>query len=296
MNSLRYVIVTPVRNEETYLGKTIAALVAQTIRPTEWIIVNDGSKDRTGEIAAAAAAEHPWIRVLNRADRGFRKSGGGVMESFHDGYGVLQTKDWDFLVKLDGDLTFATDYFEKCFAHFQANPKLGIGGGLVCNEIAGQIILDSKDDPKFHVRGATKIYRRPCWDAIGGLIQATGWDTMDELKANMLGWKTFTFPEIQLIHHRETGGADGRWRNWFKNGRANYIVGYHPLFMLGKCLKRVFRRPYGIASLALWCGFMTGYFSRVRGRIADRDVIRYLRSEQLRALLGKKCLWKAYEP
>jgi glycosyltransferase involved in cell wall biosynthesis len=295
MNPVRYVIVTPVRNEEVYLGKTVDSVVSQTIRPAEWIIVDDGSTDKTGEIADAAAARHGWIRVLRRVDRGFRKAGSGVMEAFHDGWRRLQTRDWDFLVKLDGDLTFAPDYFEKCFQHFETNSRLGIGGGLICNEIVGQQVLDSKEDPKFHVRGATKIYRRACWDAIGGLIQTTGWDTMDELKANMLGWKTYTFPELPLMHHRETGGADGYWRNWFKNGRANYIVGYHPLFMLCKCVKRAFRWPYGIASLALWCGFVTGYFSREPQRVADRDVIRYLRSEQLHALLGKKCLWKAYE-
>jgi glycosyltransferase involved in cell wall biosynthesis len=295
MNPVRYVIITPVRNEEVFLGKTITSVATQTIQPTEWIIVDDGSKDRTGGIADAAAAQHSWIRVLHRVDRGFRKNGGGVMEAFRDGLQRVLTGDWDFLVKLDGDLTFAPDYFEKCFQHFESNSKLGIGGGLICNEIAGQRVLDSKEDPKFHVRGATKIYRRACWDAIGGLIQTTGWDTMDELKANMLGWKTYTFPELPLIHHRETGGADGSWRNWFKNGRANYIVGYHPLFMLGKCVKRTFRRPYGLASLALLCGFVTGYFSRVPQRVADRKVIRYLRGEQLRALLGKKCLWKAYE-
>lgn len=295
MNSARYVILTPVRNEETYLQDTIACILSQTVRPLEWIIINDGSTDKTRAIIDAAAAQHSWIRPVHRVDRGFRKSGGGVMEAFQDGYRQMQTKNWDFLVKLDGDLTFAADYFEKCFEHFKMNPKLGIGGGLVCNKIDGQLVLDSKDDPKFHVRGATKIYTRSCWEGIGGLIVSTGWDTMDELKANMLGWKTYTFMEIHLIHHRETGGADGKWRNFFKNGRANYVVGYHPLFMFGKCVKRLFRRPFGVASLALWCGFMTGYVSRVQKQVADRNVIRYLRSEQLRALMGKKCLWRAYE-
>jgi glycosyltransferase involved in cell wall biosynthesis len=295
VKSVRYAIITPVRNECEFLPGAIASVVSQTIRPMEWVIVNDGSTDRTAAIIEAASAEHHWIRPLHRPDRGFRKSGGGVMEAFHDGLHRLQAADWDFLVKLDGDLTFDADYFEKCFGRFNANPKLGIGGGLVCNDVAGQRILDSKDDPTFHVRGATKIYRHGCWDAIGGLIQTTGWDTVDELKANMLGWKTSTFPELPLIHHRKTGEADGCWRNWFKNGRANYNVGYHPLFMLGKCVKRAFRRPYGVASLALWCGFVTGYFS-LAPRRADRNLIQYLRGEQLRALLGKKCLWKAYEP
>jgi len=295
MKSIRYAIITPVRNEAEFLPGVISSVVCQTIRPVEWFIVNDGSVDRTGEIIEAAAAKYDWIRPLNRPDRGFRKSGGGVMEAFHEGLHRLQTTDWDFLVKLDGDLTFGADYFEKCFGRFDANPKLGIGGGLVCNEVAGRRVLDSTDDPKFHVRGATKVYRRACWDAIGGLIRTTGWDTMDEVKANMLGWKTSTFSELPLIHHRKTGESDGCWRNWFKNGRANYNVGYHPLFMLGKCVRRAFRRPYLVASLALGCGFVTGYFSHAPQRVADRKLIRYLRGEQLRALLGKKCLWKAYE-
>ncbi len=295
MNPIRYVIITPVRNEETFMQKTIDSMVAQSVRPTEWIIVNDGSTDKTGDIINAAARQYGWIKGVHRPDRGFRKSGGGVMEAFQDGYAQLKTKEWDFLVKLDGDLTFAADYFEKCFAHFAANPKLGIGGGLVCNEIAGQRVLDHKDDPKFHVRGATKIYSRACWEGIGGLIKSTGWDTMDELKANMLGWKTCTFNEIPIIHHRETGGADGTWKNLVKNGRANYVVGYHPLFMFSKCVRRFFRKPYGMGAVALWWGFMSGYWSNIRSQVNERDVIRYLRGQQMRALLGQKCLWKAYE-
>jgi poly-beta-1,6-N-acetyl-D-glucosamine synthase len=296
MKIVRYTIVTPVRNEEAYLQATISSLARQTIRPSEWIIVNDGSTDKTGEIAAAAAAAHPWIRVRNRPDRGFRKAGGGVMEAFRDGLSEIRDGNWEYLVKLDGDLSFGDDYFERCFSHFESNERLGIGGGLVCNEIDGRMVLDSKDDPKFHVRGAVKIYRRACWKAIGGLIEAPGWDTMDELKANMLGWTTCTFSEIQLVHHRETGVADGRWRNWFKNGRANYVVGYHPVFMVAKCARRVFKRPYGLASLALFLGFFSGYFSRSTHQVKERDVISYLRSQQLLALRGKKCLWREYEP
>jgi poly-beta-1,6-N-acetyl-D-glucosamine synthase len=296
MKPVRYTIITPVRNEEAYLRATVASLTAQTVLPSEWMIVDDGSTDKTGEIADEASSSHPWIFTRHRPDRGFRKAGGGVMEAFREGYGALRSRDWDFLVKLDGDLSFSDDYFEKCLAHFEANPKLGIGGGLVCNEIEGRLVLDSKNDPAFHVRGAVKIYRRACWEAIGGLIEAPGWDTMDELKANMLGWTTYTFPEIQLIHHRVTGDADGKWRNWFKNGRANYIVGYHPLFMLAKCVHRAFKRPYGVASLALLCGFFSGYFSRAHKRTKERDVIRYLRGQQMLALRGKKCLWRAYGP
>src|SRR5271170_928945 len=107
----RYVIITPVRDEEKYIEVTIESVVRQTTRPVEWMIVDDGSVDLTGEIIDRYAAQYSWIRVVHRANRGFRKSGGGVMEAFYDGFNALQCKDWEFIVKLDGDLSFAAEYF-----------------------------------------------------------------------------------------------------------------------------------------------------------------------------------------
>ena len=109
-------------------------------------------------------------------------------------------------------------------------------------------------NPKFHVRGATKIYRRACWEAIGGLWRAPGWDTIDEVKANMLGWKTYSFEELHLIHHRFTGSADGLVRDCVKHGVVCYICGYHPLFVVASCFYRLIRKPYIVGSfaIALW--------------------------------------------
>lgn len=290
MEARRYIIITPVRNEEANLRDTIASVAEQTIRPVRWVIVNDGSTDATGRIADEAMRKFDWIRVVHRPDRGFRHSGGGVVEAFYDGFQLVKNEAWDFLAKLDGDLSFAPDFFEKCFQVFEADPKIGIGGGEICVKIEGKVQVESKGDPAFHVRGATKIYRHDCWQAIGGLLRETGWDTYDEVKANMLGWKTRTFDGLPLIHHRETGGADGTWKNWVKNGRANYIVGYHPLFMFFKCVRRLFERPYFIVSAGLWYGFMMGYFSRVP-RHQEPEVVRYLRREQLRRLMFKSSIW-----
>jgi poly-beta-1,6-N-acetyl-D-glucosamine synthase len=292
MNSPSYVIITPARDEREHIQKTIDSVVSQTIRPRKWVIVNDGSRDDTGSIVDRAANLHPWISVVHRPDRGSRKAGGGVMETFYEGYRVLRSEMWDFLIKLDGDLSFDPDYFAKCFERFRAEPKLGIGGGTICIEKNGELIEESKGDPRFHVRGATKIYRRGCWEAIDGLLRETGWDTLDELKANMLGWQTRTFPDIKLQHWRESGGADGAWKNWFKNGRANYIVGYHPVFMLSKCAKRLFDRPYGLASVALFCGFISGYLNRAP-RVSDAELIRYLRQQQIARLMLRPSLWGA---
>ncbi|MGC2499367.1 MAG: glycosyltransferase family A protein, partial [Acidobacteriaceae bacterium] len=243
-NAIKYVIISPVRDEEANLARTIESVISQTVRPTEWVIVNDGSTDRTAEIADSYARQHDWIKVCHRENRGFRKSGGGVVDAFNDGYRMVETSDWNFIVKLDGDLSFNSEYFQSCFRTFEEDKTLGIAGGTIWNVIHGQAIAEVC--PAFHVRGATKIYRRACWDAIGGFWPAPGWDTMDEVKAQMLGWSTRTLSELQVLHHRPTGQNDGTWGACFKNGRANYICGYHPLFMVLKCAKRIKEKPYVI--------------------------------------------------
>jgi len=285
-----YIIISPVRNEAKYLHLTIEAVTKQTVLPKRWIIVDDGSADETGAVATAAAAKYDWIRVVHRSDRGYRQPGGGVVEAFYDGYDQIGALDWDFLVKLDGDLSFVPEYFAQCLLHFQQDPRLGIGGGTVCKETFGGLAPESTVDPRFHVRGATKIYRRECWDCIGGLIQAPGWDTVDEFKANMLGWSTYTFPDIKVLHYRPAGQAQGNWKNWVKNGHANYVTGYHPLFVILKCVSRLKSKPYGIAALGLFTGYLGGYLQRAP-MVGDQRLIRYVRDQQMRRLLNRESLW-----
>lgn len=287
---MKYLIVSPVRNEAKFLPLTLESLARQTIQPHRWVIVNDGSTDDTGKIADAAAQQHDWIRVVHRADRGFRQAGGGVIDAFYSGYQLLEKESWDYVVKLDGDVSFEPDYFEKCFAQFDAEPRLGIGGGLICNMRNGALEEESKVDPVFHVRGATKIYRGECWRAIGGLLKAPGWDTLDEVKANMLGWTTRTFREIKTVHHRPAGGAYGTWPNFVKNGLANYIAGYHPVFMLSKCARRVFVKPYLVQAAGLLAGFLKGYIQRIP-QVEDPALIKYFRQQQMNRLLGRQSLW-----
>jgi biofilm PGA synthesis N-glycosyltransferase PgaC len=290
MSNVNYIIITPVRNEAEYLPGMVESVARQTIRPRQWIIVDDGSNDGTDKIADAAAAKYPWVQALHRTDRGFRQPGGGVIESFFDGHRLIQCKDWEFLVKLDGDLTFDADYFEQCFAHFKKQPKLGIGGGTICGMVNEKLEVEAAGDPAFHVRGATKIYKRECWDGIGGLLRAPGWDTVDEYHANMLGWVTYTFPELKLWHHRAAGGAQGSWKNWVKNGLANYVAGYHPVFMGCKCVKRVWSKPYGIAAAGLLVGFAKGYLRGIP-QVDNEELIRFVRRQQLRKLFGGQSLW-----
>ena len=285
----RYAIITPVRDEEKFIETTLECVLNQTILPVEWVIVDDGSTDQTGVLLDRYAAWHEWIRVIHRANRGFRKSGGGVVEAFYEGYNSLHSNDWEFIVKLDGDLTFTPEYFEKCFEHFRNEPKLGIGGGEIHHNISGELKLEA--NPRFHVRGATKIYRKSCWEAIGGLWPAAGWDTIDEVKANMLGWKTYSFPELQLLHHRFTGTEEGLLRDRVKHGVACYVSGYHPLYVAASCLYRISQRPYVIGSAAIMYGFLKAHFTGPP-RLEERLYLAYVRGQQLRRLCGMESMWR----
>jgi poly-beta-1,6-N-acetyl-D-glucosamine synthase len=287
-HAVKYCMITSVRDEEQFLAGTIESVLRQTILPIEWIIVDDGSADSTGAIIQRYAQGHSWIRALHRKDRGYRSTGGGV-EAFLDAYPLLQSQDWEYLVNLDGDLTFAPDYFERCFEYFRGTPRLGIGGGAIYKKVGKQ--LQWEKNPYFHVRGATKIYRRECWESLGGLFRGLSWDTVDELKANQRGWSTRTFPDLMLVHHRVTGAAWGSWTNAVNDGEADYIVGYHPVFFGVKCIRNIFNSPFVVRSIGVAYGFLR---CAVRGtpRIEDRELRGYLREQQVRRLLGMSSIWR----
>lgn len=289
LSATKYVVITPVRDEEQYLPYTIESMVRQTIRPQEWIIVDDGSKDNTGEIIEEASRQHSWIRGVRRQDRGFRKWGAGIIEAFYDGFNDLSCRDWDYMAKLDGDLSFEPDYFAGTFRKFEADQHLGIGGGYLYHLENGKKTLEH--NPIFHVRGGAKIYRRACWEAIGGLWVGPGSDTVDEVKANMLDWSSRSFLDLQIQHHRWTGATYGRWGGIAKNGKTDYVCGYHPLFMLAKSLARLWKKPYGLGSVALLYGYVSAFFQDTP-RVTDSQLIRYLRRQQLAKLCGQDTIWK----
>lgn len=286
--AVKYCMITSVRDEEQLLAGTIESVLRQTILPIEWIIVDDGSTDSTSAIIERYAQKYSWIRAFHRKDRGYRSTGGGV-EAFLEAYPLLQAQNWEYLVNLDGDMTFDPDYFERCFEYFRSTPRLGIGGGTIYKKIGTQ--LRREKNPYFHVRGATKIYRRECWESLGGLFRGLGWDTVDEVKANQLGWNTRTFTDLVLVHHRATGAAWGSWGNAVNDGEADYIVGYHPLFFGMKCIRNIFNPPFVFRSIGVAYGFLR---SAVRStpRIEDQEFRRYLRGQQLRRILGMSSIWR----
>ena len=298
--NIRFVIVSPVRDEAEYLDATIRSVVEQTIRPAQYILVNDGSSDNTLEIIQRWAAQYPWIVAVDRKEvsnrsgvkqqgRGKRAREAKEIIAFYDGFKHLTATDWHFLVKLDGDLGFSSDYFERCFMEFARDPQLGVGGGVICHMENGLPIVE--ENPQFHVRGATKIYRKSCWDAIGGVVKGAGWDTLDELKANMLGWSSRSFNDLQVIHFRHTGAANGKWQNAVKKGEWNYISGYHPLFMAVKVVRNIFKRPHIKGAAGLLCGYVSAFCTKTV-RIDDAQLIRYIQDQQLRRLFFRQTIWR----
>ena len=306
ISSLRpvaYVVISPVRNEAQHLERTIQSVLEQTVRPVRWLLVNDGSTDETPAIIERYAAQYSWIVPVHRSyvervgsvgvqeskgKRGKRAREAKEIEAFYAGFAKLGDSDWEYLVKLDGDLSFEPDYFKKCFAEFENDPRLGIGGGTICHLVNG--LLEAELTPKFHVRGATKIYRRGCWEQIGGVLRGAGWDTLDEVKANMLGWSTRTFAHLKVAHHRATGSANGAWQNAVKNGVWSYIAGYHPLYMLARCARSTMEKPYFFCAIGLLYGYVRGYLQGTPR--AEKQLVRYVRSQQVRRLSFRPTIWK----
>lgn len=294
----KYVVITPVRDEAKYVENTIHSMTQQTVTPAQWILVDDGSTDATARIIDRHASLHSWITAVHRpnrsedtqiSSRGTRAREAKEIKAFYAGLAKLAVTDWEYLAKIDGDVGFTADYFEKCFSEFGTDSHLGIGGGTICSLVDGEVKPEMT--PRFHVRGATKIYRRACWESIGGVIRGAAWDTLDEVKANMLGWRTRSFANLEVVHYRFTGAANGAWNNAVKNGLWSYIAGYHPLFMLGRCAKRMFHHPYVIGACGLMWGFLAGYAQGVP-QTKDKAVIEYLRQQQMNRALHRTTIWK----
>lgn len=288
MTDRRYVVVTPARDEARHIGATIRSMKAQARPPAKWIIVDDGSSDETAAIVRSAARDWPVVELIQRTDRGHRRAGGGVVEAVMEGVAAIDT-EWDYLVKLDADLTFGPEYFSTCLDAFAFDPTLGIVGGTVWN-VARDGTRTAESHPDFHVRGATKIYRRRCWEDIGGLEPVPGWDTIDEITANKRNWRTRTI-DAPIDQLRPTGQAAGQWNNWVKNGRAAYLSGYDPVFVTARAISRVPRSPHVAAPVGLMWGYLRSA-ARREPKSVDRSLQRYVRQQQRRRLTGRETIWR----
>ena len=284
----KYVIISPVRNEEEFIETTIQSVVSQTIQPSEYIIVNDGSTDATRSIAEKYEKQYDWIKIIDRPPKE-HSPGAGVVNAFYDGYNTLTVSDWDFVIKLDGDLKFDENYFEAQIDHFDQNPKLGIASGRTYQIKRGKLRMDYI--PEDHTRGPAKMYKRACWEDIGGLPSVLGWDTLDELKAQVLGWETKNFRELVLIHYKPVGYKQKNIvRRELKAGERHHYLGYLPAFVIMRGFYRMLQKPIIIAGILNLCGYTHACITR-GSQIEDKEIISHLRKKQKQRLLFKRRLF-----
>jgi glycosyltransferase involved in cell wall biosynthesis len=283
-----YAIVTPVRDEADHLRRTIDSVAAQTHLPARWVIVDDGSSDATPDIAAAAAREHDWIRVVTRPARTSQSRGRGkpIVEAFNAGLTELDGEH-EFVVKLDGDLYLAPHYFAWVAEVFAKAPRAGIVGGV--GLVPGREAWVPDAIARHTVVGYAKAYRRACLDEIGGLQASMGWDGIDEYSARARGWTVHVLTELPILHYRRRGSAQTWWRARWDEGRGNAFMGYLPAFVLLRAGYRgLVERPPLLGGIVLFAGWAWARLAR-RPTVADEAAKAELRAEQrrrMRRLLG----------
>jgi len=260
MTEVNYLIVTPARDEESFIEKTIQSVVLQTILPQEWIIVDDGSTDKTRNIVLHYAREHGWIRLFTLPDRGKRQLGAAVVNAFNYGFRKARIIDYEFLCKLDADIVLPLNYFEFLFERFQENPRLGIASGCTYIQSGKKLVWERTYEK--HSRGMMKVYCRRCFENINGLVSELGWDVIDDYKAQMNGWHTRNFKNLKVLHHRPMGSSiKGILTGKIRGGHIQYLLNYHPLFAFFSGVYRMFERPYILAGLAMWYGYLSSFFT-----------------------------------
>ena len=252
----RIVIVAPVRDEAEYLQGTIDSLVAQKLKPVEWLLVDDGSTDETYAIAERASREHPWIRVIKRQDLGVRAVGPGVVEAFYFGYDQIETKEYDYICKMDGDIEIGPEYFSTLVEYFEKDPQLGSASGKIFIEADGGLVEERASDEM--VAGMVNFYRRECFEGIGGFVRQVHWDGIAYHKARITGWRTRSVrnPKLAIIHKRLMGSShQGIWHGRMRWGRGQYFMGTHPVYIVPMGVYRMAEKPFIIGGLGIICGY-----------------------------------------
>lgn len=278
----KFVVVTPARNEEAYIEKTIQSMIAQTMTPEKWVIVSDGSTDRTDAIVEQYLKTYPFIELI-RADSTNNRNFGSKVKAFFGGFNRVKHLDYAFIGNLDADVSFKPDYFAELFKKFDDDEKLGIAGGWICEADKNGEFKERPGNRSRTVPGAVQMFRRACFEDTGGYIPIPvgGEDPIAEVSARMHGWKVKAFNDLPVNHYRPTGTQG---KNIFEarlyEGRRDFVMGYHPLFELLKCALRVFHKPYILSGMLRFFGFFICFFNGEKCAV-PKDIARFQRKEQL---------------
>jgi len=283
LSPLSYVLVTPARNEAHFIELTIESVVQQTIRPMRWVIISDGSTDGTDEIVKKHAALHEWIELIRMPERQERHFAGKV-HAFRAGQDSLKALPYEVIVSLDADISFDNDYFSFLLDKLAGDPALGLVGTPFCE--TSNETYDYRFVSIEHVSGACQVFRRECFEAIGGYVPVKGGaiDNIAVISARMKGWKTRTFTDKFCSHHREMGTAQrGPIQAKFKSGAKDYAIGNHPVWELFRSTYQMTKRPFVMGGLALEAGYLWASVRRA-SRPVSCELIAFHRREQMNRL------------
>jgi biofilm PGA synthesis N-glycosyltransferase PgaC len=275
-----YVLITPARNEEAFIGKTIESMIHQTFPPVKWVIVDDASTDKTPEIISRYLAQHPWMEMVQmppRRDRSFAAK----VHSFNAGYERVKGLQYEIIGNLDADISFDEDFLAFLVGRFAEDPALGVAG-TIFREEGYSSETDSFEGQK-HVSGQCQLFRRKCFEEIGGYIphRAGGIDWMAVTTARMKGWETKSFREKSFFHHRHMGTAErGILAAMFSYGEKDYYLGGSPIWELFRVAYRITKWPYLFAGLALGLGYCWAFLRRTP-RPVSRELMAFHRQEQM---------------
>lgn len=278
-----YVLITPARNEARFIEQTIQSVVAQTALPLRWVVVSDGSTDGTDGIVRRYADVYPWIELVSLPERRERHFAGKA-HAFHAGKAQVEGLAYEVIANLDADITFEPDYLAFLLEKLALDPKLGVVGTPyveITNETYDYHFVSIE-----HVSGACQIFRRECYEAIGGYlpVKVGAIDCIAVITARMKGWKTRTFTGKTCTHHREVGTAQaGRLKARFVTGAMDYTMGNHPVWQLFRTIYQMSRKPYVIRGLAIEAGYVSAWLRRAE-RPVSKEFVNFHRREQMQRL------------
>jgi poly-beta-1,6-N-acetyl-D-glucosamine synthase len=279
---LEYALITPARNEEAFIEETIKSVIGQTILPLRWVIVSDGSTDRTDDIVQQYAAKHDWIELLRMPERQERHFAGKV-HAFDAGYEKVRDLNYNIIGNLDADVSFEEGYISFLLSKFAENHRLGVGGTPFRE---GSKQYDYRFTSADHVSGACQLFRRECFEEIGGYKpnKLGGIDLVAVLTARMKGWQTRAFPEKTCIHHRKMGkGMQYRWTSFFGYGKGDYQLGGHPIWEIFRAIYQMKNRPFILGGALRLAGFYWAMLAR-REKLISIELVEFRRKEQMHRL------------
>jgi biofilm PGA synthesis N-glycosyltransferase PgaC len=279
---MKYVLITPARNEERFIANTLESMVAQTVLPERWVIVDDGSTDKTAEIVAGYVKRYPWIELVRRPSH-IDRSFAGKVHAFNAGLQRVQPLDFEVIGNLDADLSFDPDYLEFLMRKFSQNPRLGVAGTPFTEDGGYDTAKDSFEGENY-VAGGCQLFRRKCFEEIGGYVpnRAGGVDWIAVMSARMKGWRVRSFAEKRFHHYRTLGTAQrGTFGANFDYGERAYYLGGSPIWHLFRVAYKLPRKPLG--GIALLLGYCWAALRRIR-RPVSGEMIRFHRREQMKKL------------